>query len=994
MKNKKGFTLIELLAVIVVLAILLVIAIPKVMSIINTSRAGGWDNIVKSVEQSIELSVNTKDANTGRYKYTISGICNNETNTIKDITQTIRTISNSKYVDTYCKKDSYYVFTLNGTDEYDGQSAAIKCTSKGVCDVDLTGADVIVKDKPCELAVDKKDSNILYIDSVEDMYAFSNSVNSGNSYSGKTIKLRSDLNFRNYSKTTKPTVCSKDDNKNGFTPIGTFYGVFEGGTKTIYNLDISLSNKDNVGLFSINRGTIRGLNFVSAHIYGHSYVGLVAGLNYGNISSIFMDRVTVNGSSNASFVSKNSGSGASHNNILIISGTTSGDIGGNDYNGYLVGDVTGQSGSYPQYYSNRTKINGATNTSGFSIDELYDINFLENYKMDTWIGGDNNGDGYYFDYESNDINNKKIVLKSTAVDKMTFDLSGSGTKKDPYIIKRIKDWKTATLRLDGKYYFKLQNDLSFSNNKFYVFGSKKNQFNGIFDGGAHTIRDVTVNLPTASSIGIFGYLYGWKSGGYIYGLNIEHIRITGKELIGGLVGEASGPVKIYEISLNGVDVTSTINSNRTGIIAGYSGGSSGLSSDAGTSSFKNILIKSGNSTGSTISTTSYTGTSSILVESARVNRKEGVQYYSNQLIVNGTAASPSPSDFTQDKINDLLYYKGKIDTRYDNDGNNTGYYFAYDSKRNGVYLVKVGEESGDTNKINPTDVTALGTTKIIKISDTGKYKLEVWGAQGGSTKSSNTVTSTGGYGAYSVGYINLNANDVLYVTVGGVGESSEAGVSKTLTGGYNGGGNAYMRGTSGTSVGSGGGATHIALSTGLLSKLSDKKDKILIVAAGGGGGHTDTDGNGYNTIGGNAGGYKGNPITQISGSCSSSCTTYNYPSGGTQSNGGIGVTSWTSGVTSSTDFVGTFGQGATGTSSYGGGGGGYFGGASGQYSGGGGGSSYISPSLTNAAMYCYNCAQSDYPATKTISNNLVSKNPEPFNSKIGAGYARITYISE
>ncbi|MCL2133085.1 MAG: glycine rich domain-containing protein, partial [Bacteroidales bacterium] len=47
---------------------------------------------------------------------------------------------------------------------------------------------------------------------------------------------------------------------------------------------------------------------------------------------------------------------------------------------------------------------------------------------------------------------------------------------------------------------------------------------------------------------------------------------------------------------------------------------------------------------------------------------------------------------------------------------------------------------------------------------TGRYKLEVWGAQGGH---SNDITYKGGRGGYAVGEVNLTAGDNLYVYVGG-----------------------------------------------------------------------------------------------------------------------------------------------------------------------------------------------------------------------------------
>ena len=58
---------------------------------------------------------------------------------------------------------------------------------------------------------------------------------------------------------------------------------------------------------------------------------------------------------------------------------------------------------------------------------------------------------------------------------------------------------------------------------------------------------------------------------------------------------------------------------------------------------------------------------------------------------------------------------------------------------------------------------------------------------------------------------------------------------------------------------------------------------------------------------------------------------------------------------------------------------------------GGGGSSYIgNPSLTDKAMYCYNCEESTEVSTKTISTTCTSATPTINCAKPGNGYARIT----
>ncbi len=113
----------------------------------------------------------------------------------------------------------------------------------------------------------------------------------------------------------------------------------------------------------------------------------------------------------------------------------------------------------------------------------------------------------------------------------------------------------------------------------------------------------------------------------------------------------------------------------------------------------------------------------------------------------------------------------------------------------------------------------------------GQYKLQCWGAQGGSNAAASSYSITakaGGKGGYSEGILTLTSKTTVRIYVGGQGSSS--------AGGYNGGGS-----TTGTSqynsgdtfgyskMGGGGGATDVRLSDGaLLSRM--------IVAGGGSGG--------------------------------------------------------------------------------------------------------------------------------------------------------------
>ena len=207
----------------------------------------------------------------------------------------------------------------------------------------------------------------------------------------------------------------------------------------------------------------------------------------------------------------------------------------------------------------------------------------------------------------------------------------------------------------------------------------------------------------------------------------------------------------------------------------------------------------------------------------------------------------------------------------------------------------------------------------------GKYKITLWGAQGG-TSSNGGVPGLGGMVRADV---YLNEGQVIYFYVGSQGQLHY--------GGYNGGGDAARDG------GGGGGMTSLSVdpSAGPAWKLSNldawdyTKDWILIAPGGGGAGPAN---------GGDGGGLEGK----------SGEKKYGKPgTGGTQTGPGSG------GYRNGTDGHRGFGGSntTTGKSGGGGGGAGWFGGAGGgndypnytdvDDSGGGGGSAFINTALKN-----------------------------------------------
>ena len=238
-----------------------------------------------------------------------------------------------------------------------------------------------------------------------------------------------------------------------------------------------------------------------------------------------------------------------------------------------------------------------------------------------------------------------------------------------------------------------------------------------------------------------------------------------------------------------------------------------------------------------------------------------------------------------------------------------------------------------------------GSVQTFTAPSSTTYKLEVWGAQGGWAGYPRAVD--GGKGGYSKGNSSLSANVTVYICVGGEGigsgssgDKTNGGIPAANAGGYNGGGRSTAWGN--TSHGSGGGATHIAIKTGLLSSLASSKSNVLIVAGGGGGSASDigtvTTGSGK-AKGGNGGGNNGtrgdNPPNDDG----------SYGQGGSQSGGGTSIrTGSLTGAQRELGKTGGFGYGGNGSDNHGGAGGGagwYGGGGSSVWGGAGGGSGYI-----------------------------------------------------
>ena len=283
-----------------------------------------------------------------------------------------------------------------------------------------------------------------------------------------------------------------------------------------------------------------------------------------------------------------------------------------------------------------------------------------------------------------------------------------------------------------------------------------------------------------------------------------------------------------------------------------------------------------------------------------------------------------------------------------------------------------------TATINKT-FSATGAVQNVTLNP-GTYKLEVWGAQGGSYSD----TYAGGKGGYSYGTLTLTDETNLFVYVGKQGTGTGTSTTGLVSGGFNGGGNGYSSSTTYLSS-AGGGASDIRI-------REDSLYSRVIVAGGGGGAGSYNASRHYS--GGAGGGESGTAGGQYS-------TSYKAGLGGSQTTAGTSYYGKTANSTNSSyGTVASFGTGASGKSSSGvsGGGGGWYGGGYGRRATGGGGSGYVYTSSTASNYPTGNLLTSTYYLTNaaTLAGNtsFTDFDGTTVTGHVGDGKAKITGTSK
>ena len=85
--------------------------------------------------------------------------------------------------------------------------------------------------------------------------------------------------------------------------------------------------------------------------------------------------------------------------------------------------------------------------------------------------------------------------------------------------------------------YRLVADIDLAGAGWTPIGTGTKSFNGVFDGNGHTIKNLSIDLPNQSYVGLFA-----NSKGIISNLQLENVQVTGKDYAGGLAGMAHGVI--------------------------------------------------------------------------------------------------------------------------------------------------------------------------------------------------------------------------------------------------------------------------------------------------------------------------------------------------------------------------------------------------------------------------------------------------------------------
>lgn len=333
-------------------------------------------------------------------------------------------------------------------------------------------------------------------------------VNAGTSFANKSIYLGADI----------------DLNNTAWTPIGNadngFGGKFIGNGYTISNLNVI--GTEGVGLFGFvgNAAHIEGVKIVNAMVTGTHWVGAVMGYGY-LAKDCLVDCYVENAVITCNPVQKADGSYDDGNQVGAIAGMA------------INGNITGNTAVNCTIYGYRD-IGGIVGCAqAENRDITVENNTIENVTIVKL--------GALGKYDPKAENIGDVVGRKTGGKTVTVG-TNTGTATIPAdsgatVINNIQELFAFAQAVNNGVNFAgkkvlLNADIDLNGAEWTPIGNSTNKFQGIFDGQGHTIKNLVVNMPGKSNVGLFGH----TTNGEIKNLTVENAKVTGRLNVGVVAG--------------------------------------------------------------------------------------------------------------------------------------------------------------------------------------------------------------------------------------------------------------------------------------------------------------------------------------------------------------------------------------------------------------------------------------------------------------------------
>ncbi len=165
---------------------------------------------------------------------------------------------------------------------------------------------------------------------------------------------------------------------------------------------------------------------------------------------------------------------------------------------------------------------------------------------------------------------ERLSGASQFVDVRASDLPGSGTPQDPYQISNVSELQAMEDDLDASYVLVSDIDASqtaqLSGERGFapVGPSIDNQFTGSLDGNSHSITGLTIDRPSGTGVGLFGFV----ENATLRNIVLNDVTIVGAERVGGVAGNK------IEGTIQNTSVSGSVTGDEIvgGVVASNSGG--------------------------------------------------------------------------------------------------------------------------------------------------------------------------------------------------------------------------------------------------------------------------------------------------------------------------------------------------------------------------------------------------------------------------------------